>query len=205
MNSISINSETIQAVPKANSSSSLITQIHGHDDLDINIVKQFIRDQFYKKYQAEINNFMPNLVSILNHKGQLKAAVGYRNAKLGPLFLEQYLSSPIETLLSTKSGQAVSRDQIVEVGNLACVTAGYARIAIIKLTQLLHNANYQWVVFTLTQELLNSFKKLNLTPQFLEIADQERIISKDSWGTYYETSPVVMYGHIETGLNLLSQ
>jgi hypothetical protein len=183
----------------------LITQIHGSNDPDNEQVKLFIKQQFFKKYNAKINSFMPNLVSIINNKGDLKAAVGYRSAKHHSLFLEQYISSTIEHLLSTQENTPISRSQIVEVGNLACVSPGYARIAIIKLTQLLNSAGYEWVVFTLTKELKNSFNKLNLTPKYLETAKSEKVNTNDYWGSYYSTSPAVMYGNIKTGLLLLQK
>ena len=195
--------EEIINIDKSTLSNRLITQIHGHNDPDNDLVKNFIKKQFFKKYNAQINSFMPNLVSITDQKGQLKAAVGYRNANQHSLFLEQYLSSPIEDLLSIQEGHIISRSEIVEVGNLACVTSGYARIAIIKTTQMLHSAGYKWVVFTLTKELLNSFKRLNLSPQYLETAKGEKVNTHDNWGSYYETSPTVMYGNIKTGLSLL--
>lgn len=181
----------------------LVTQIHGNNDPDNEIVKSFIKYQFFKKYSAAINSFMPNLVSIVNRKGDLKAAVGYRSAKQHSLFLEQYISSPVEQYLSAQEGHEINRSQIVEVGNLACVAPGYARIAIIKLTQMLHSAGYEWVVFTLTKELANSFKRLNLSPQYLVTAKSEKVNNNDNWGSYYDTSPTVMYGNIKTGLSLL--
>jgi hypothetical protein len=186
-------------------SNRLVTQVHGNNDSDNVFVKNFIKMQFYKKYNAEINSFMPNLVSIIHQKSGLKAAVGYRSATHHCLFLEQYLSSPIEQLLSKQEGYAISRSQIVEVGNLACVTPGYARVAIIELTKMLHTAGYEWVVFTLTRELLNSFKRLNLSPQYLEPAKSEKVNANDNWGSYYDTSPTVMYGNIKTGLSLLQE
>jgi hypothetical protein len=181
----------------------LVTQIHGSSDPDNEFIKSFIKQQFFKKYNADINSFMPNLVSITNQKGDLKAAVGYRSAKQHSLFLEQYFSSPIEQHLSTQEGYEISRCQIVEVGNLACVTPGYARIVIIKLTQMLHSAGYEWVVFTLTKELENSFKRLNLSPQYLISAESVKVNTNDYWGSYYDTSPTVMYGNIKAGLSFL--
>ncbi|MEJ2115921.1 MAG: thermostable hemolysin, partial [Gammaproteobacteria bacterium] len=103
-------------------SSRLITQIHGDDDPDGNLVKEFIKKQFFIKYKAEINSLMPNIVSMVNKNGDIRAAVGYKSADKQRLYLEQYLSLPIERLLSSKEGHDIARDQIVEVGNLACLS-----------------------------------------------------------------------------------
>lgn len=181
-----------------------VTQVHGPNDSDRERLKLFIQDRFNRAYGADINSFMPNLVSISNHAGEFKAAVGYRSARDERLFLEQYLSDSVESLLIEKTGQMITRDQIVEVGNLACASIGYARLSIIELTLLLYSAGYEWVVFTLTKELYNSFQRLQLQPQFLASADRQKISSGlDQWGSYYDSEPRVMFGHIETGLRTL--
>ena len=79
--------------------------------------------------------------------------------------LEQYLEQPIEKVLSVKinyEASEISRNTIVEVGNLAAHHAGGTRWLIIALTAYLQGAGYDWVAFTSVPSLRNSFRKLGL-------------------------------------------
>jgi hypothetical protein len=88
----------------------------------------------------------------------LLGVVGLRSASHAPLFLERYLSQSIETLIASRHPRhAPSRGQIIEAGNLAAGNPGTARLLIVALTNLL-------VAFTGIPGLLNSFRRLGLTP-----------------------------------------
>ena len=80
---------------------------------------------------------------------RLMAAAGIRLASSGPTFLERYLDEPLEAAVTRLSGSSVSRAQLVEVGNLAALSAGSARIMIIAVTWLLA-AQTSWSVPTPT-------------------------------------------------------
>src|SRR3546814_3987285 len=57
------------------------------------------------------------------------AALGYRRADCGPLFLETYLDKPVEQHVADIIGRRVERSEIVEIGNFASDNA----MAMIKL------------------------------------------------------------------------
>ncbi len=180
--------------------------IHRNNDPSAFAATQFIKSEFRKHYNAYVTEFMPNLVSIINKNKKVRAAVGYRGATTGELFLEQYLDKPLDTYISEYCGADVTRDQIVEVGNLACAANGYARLVIIRLTEILYRSGYRWVGFTATQNLLNSFLRLGLTPHAITSADVSRLKnSTNDWGTYYDNNPQVMFGSIEWGYNKLKE
>jgi hypothetical protein len=95
----------------------------------------------------------------------LLGVVGLRSASHAPLFLERYLSQSIETLIASRHPRhAPSRGQIIEAGNLAAGNPGTARLLIVALTDLLVALGFRWVTFTGTPGLLNSFRRLGLTP-----------------------------------------
>jgi hypothetical protein len=182
-----------------------ITLINKNADPSSNTTKEFMKAEFLKHHNAHITEFMPNLVSIINKAKKVRAAVGYRSADSGELFLEQYLDQPLDAYISEHCGFDVPRDQIVEVGNLTCAANGYARLAIIRLTEMLHESGFRWVGFTATQGLLNSFLRLGLTPHTIGPAEITRLRNNTNgdWGTYYDNNPQVMFGSIDWGFNQL--
>jgi hypothetical protein len=163
--------------------------------------EQFIAARFGRAYGARVTHFLPQLLGVRDGLGRWQAAAGYAAAEGGRLFLEQYLQSPIEHALAGKLGRPLARHGIVEVGNLAAVSAGMARLLIPQLARHLHRLGYRWVVFTATRALRNSFLRLGLRPLPIAPADPARLPDGGaSWGAYYEQDPMVMAGKIALGL-----
>ncbi|AYF85787.1 thermostable hemolysin [Pseudomonas sp. JS3066] len=169
-------------------------------------VEDFVHRRFLSAHGADIRQFMPELLSLRNHHGALSAATGIRLAEHGPLFLEQYLERPAESLIADLAGQSVRREQVVEVGNLASINVGNARLIIVAVTWLLNLRGLEWVVFTGAPGLINSFRRLGLEPQPLGAADPGRLgEAQEQWGTYYEQKPQVFTGNIRLGFELLQR
>ncbi|MFK7816914.1 MAG: thermostable hemolysin, partial [Gammaproteobacteria bacterium] len=80
------------------------TLIHKSDDPSSYTTKEFIKADFLKHHNAQIKEFMPNLVTIINKTKNVRAVVGYRKADENKLFLEQYLDKPIEEYISKHCG-----------------------------------------------------------------------------------------------------
>lgn len=166
-------------------------------------LEQFIGERFAHTYGARISQFMPELLG-LTRQQSLQAVVGLRPAASQPLFLEHYLAQPVEQLISARGMPGCRRDQIIEVGNLAALAPGGARLLIIALTHYLYQRGFQWVVFTGTALLLNSFQRLTLSPLLLGQADPECLgEERHAWGSYYSTRPQVMAGFIPEGYRQL--
>lgn len=163
-------------------------------------VEAFIRERFASRYGARVRHFMPTLLQLENERGTVYGAVGVRSAALEPLFLERYLDGPIEAEIARHDGSRPLRDQIVEVGNLAALGAGHARLLIVAVTDMLVAHGYEWVVFTGTAEVVNSFHRLELKPLELAAADPARMgEERNDWGSYYDSRPRVMAGYIRGG------
>ena len=169
-------------------------------------LEEFIHATFKRAYGANIQHFLPRLMSLKDHRDDLIAAVGFHAAKNNSLFLEQYLDNPIENVISEKLGRHVQRHKIMEVGNLAVATAGGARGLIIALTSYLKGAGFDWVVFTAVPSLVNSFQKMGLEIIPLTEAKKERLINgRDQWGSYYDANPMVVAGDVSRGFAKLEQ
>jgi len=163
--------------------------------------EDFIAARFCRAYGARVTHFLPHLLGVSDGFAHWQAAAGYAAAGAQALFLEQYLDRPIEHVLSAALGRPIARPSIVEVGNLAAVSAGMARVLIPQLARYLHRLGYVWVVFTATRALRNSFSRLGLRPLPLTRADPARLADGGaSWGTYYDQDPVVMAGKISHGV-----
>ena len=162
--------------------------------------ERFVRDVFLRRYGAHVSVFAPQLL-MLEQAGHPVAVAGWRGAATEPLFLENYLDAPIETILRALTGQTLRREQIVEVGNLASEKAGGSLQVIRHLARKFVEAGHEWVVFTATQELIGIFAKLGLPLLALAKADPTRLGSAAAdWGSYYESVPIVVAGSIRLAL-----
>jgi len=163
--------------------------------------EQFIAERFSRAYGARLTHFLPHLLGVMDGLARWQAAAGYAAAGAQALFLEQYLDRPIELALGAAVGRPIARGSIVEVGNLAAISAGMARALIPQLARHLHRMGYRWVAFTATRALRNSFHRLGLKPLPIAVADRARLADRGlSWGSYYDQDPVVMAGKISLGL-----
>lgn len=169
-----------------------------------NDCEHFIQQRFQAIYHANIHQFLPYFLAIFDQNNSCQAVVGLRFATEPALFLEQYLDQPIQNIISEKTGKSFARLQMVEVGNLSGIHHGSSRLIIIFLTWLLAHNHYQWVAFTGHHHLINSFKKLGLSPLALQDADPARLEQgQQDWGNYYSFQPHVFAADVkQCALNL---
>ena len=172
----------------------VITAISELDAPDRQELEAFIRATFKRVHNAEISHFMPKLMSVRDVDGKLLAACGLRHADQGALFLETYLDSPVETLLSQYHRSHISRDVILEVGNLAVSAPENVRSLLASISVYLHGTHAEFAVFTGISTLRNSLTKLNMPLQLLGEANINRIPAHEraAWGSYYNERPQVM-------------
>jgi hypothetical protein len=167
-----------------------LSDVHAADRAEL---ESFIHDVFARAYGADIQHFLPQLLSLRDPEGRLLAACGFRRGTDKPLFLEQYLGKPVEQAIRETLGIAVSREQLIEVGNLAIGNPRHARSLLAAVSLYLHTQT-EWAVFTGTASLCNGLAKLNLELFPLGVATIDSIPEQEraSWGTYYAERPMVM-------------
>jgi len=164
-------------------------------------LEEFVRRAFAKHFDARIKHFMPELLALHAADGSVRSVVGCRAAASEPLFLETYTREPIEDALARRNGFFVPREQIVEIGSLACSHARAAVEIVNALVPHLLDAGYTWVVFTGADTVMNVFRHLGLMPQPLCAADAALLgDARHDWGTYYAHEPQVMAGRIRDGM-----
>ncbi|NOQ76642.1 MAG: thermostable hemolysin [Methylococcaceae bacterium] len=167
----------------------------------------FLKIRFKKHYGAKLTEFLPNILCLRNEDKKIIAALGFQIADEKPLFFEQYLSQPIENHLENLSNQKQTRNRIVEVGNLASVSAGGSRCLIAALTAYLKAEGAEWVAFTAQTPLLNSFASMGIEIFTLQQAIPDFMSDKElkNWGNYYDHKPVIATGNVLQGFEALRQ
>ena len=167
--------------------------------------ESFIAEQFLKAYGAHITEFMPELMGLYDGSA-MAAACGLRDAATGPMFLEQYLDRPAESVLCEITGLQIKRRSIVEVGNLSISRPGYARHLVYWLTMHLRSTGIQWAVFSAVPALRNNFLRLGIPLFTMGQASPDKLPAeiKDSWGSYYDQQPQVTAVSVESAFEALS-
>jgi len=179
--------------------------LHSRRDSNRTAVEAYITDHFHTAYGAKVSSFLPLLISA-RFAGKTSAAVGLQTAKSGSLFLEQYLSAPLEQMLGLVTGQKISRNTIIEIGNLTVTHAGNSYLLFILLTAILNRAGFEWVSFTATRQVRRILGKLECRAYKLGRADRLKLNpGSGKWGSYYETKPEVLAVNIHESMQILKQ
>jgi Thermostable hemolysin len=161
-------------------------------------VERFIEETYQRHFGAQIQRHYPNLMSVYDSQGKVLAAVGFRPAAQGPLFLEHYLRTPVEEAIGSASGIPVGRESIVEIGNLTSAGRGASVFLFVALAAYLRQRNLVHAVVTGTSTLRRTFTRLGI--EFLELASADPSALEDdgaSWGSYYRCDPKVIAGRIQ--------
>lgn len=167
------------------------------DDAGREAVEQFIARGYLRSHRACVRTFLPQLLALTDADGDLQGAVGCRRAGAESLFLEHYLDAPVEEVLSSRTGIAVERAEVVELGNFACRTSAVARRLMSLLPRFLLGQGASWIVFTGTRAVRGLIAESGARLAELAAARPDRVAgTPDEWGRYYETDPRVMAGYL---------
>jgi hypothetical protein len=162
-------------------------------------LEEFVKREFAIHFGARVKHFMPLLLGLHDSTGGVRAVVGCRSAAEAPLFLETYTRMPIESTLETL-GVDAARDEIVEIGGLACRDARAAVDIVGALIPYLLEAGFSWVVFTGADTVKSVFRRMRLVPMVLCRADPALLgPERNDWGSYYDHHPEVMAGRLCDG------
>lgn len=160
-------------------------------------LEAFVAEAFRRGHDASVASFMPTLLSLRDRSGRLRGVVGLRCASPQPLYLEHYLEQPVESAIATATVQAIRREQVVEVGNLAGTNCRAAVRMVALLPSYLLSLDYQWIVFTATSAVRGILQGLGAPLVELARADAARVANgPDRWGRYYDTDPRVFAGYL---------
>jgi Thermostable hemolysin len=166
--------------------------------MDRTAVLKLISRKYANEYQASPTFDYPELRA-QHCNGKASAALGYRRADGGPLFLEAYLDTPVEMHLAAAFGRTILRRDIVEIGNLASDNAP-AMVALWAKTANDLGDDAEIAVAVLTSPLRTMFRKLGVTLHEIAPARAGRIADAAAhWGDYYRQDPIICAGLIADG------
>ena len=180
-------------------------QFDQQESLQRQDVEQFIAERFDYHYQAKISHFLPCLLSTKTGD-KFTAAMGFQPANDASLFLEQYLSTSIESEIERITGQIVNRNTIAEVGNLTSAHRVTSQLLFVLTTAILHEAGFKWSVFTATKHVQQLLRRLDLIT--ITVCEADPALLQDniqSWGSYYNDKPNVIIGNLTDAIVLLKQ
>jgi len=169
------------------------------------IVESYIHDKFSKRYAANINNFLPHLLSI-RCNDNICAALGIRTAESEPLYLEKFIRNPIEQEIGIRFRMAIARENIIEISNFVSSWRSGGQLLFILLTDFLSRHQREWFVFIATREVEHLLNKMKFT--LIHMADiPEKLLDdeKDHWGSYFNDKPKIIFGHIPGAMSVLKQ
>jgi hypothetical protein len=155
-------------------------------------LERYVNRCFAHAYNAEVTEFSPLLLDV-KCAGNISGVAGIRMAETSPLFVEHYLDAPVEEVVVNTFGEAVSRHEIVEIGNLAALRPGACQLMLLMLAGILHAAGFRYAAFAGTDQVVRTVHKLSEAVRVVGIADPSCLgVDANHWGSYYDTSPQVM-------------
>lgn len=159
-------------------------------------VEQYIHDKFQSVYGAELNQYMPSLLSMQINEN-FNSTLGIRSAAEEKLFVEQYCNQSIEQEIKDNCKVVVNRDKIIEIGNLTAIKPGTSLLLMIVLTAFLYRSGYHWATFVATDDVQKITQKLGFTTYKLCEA-KSHCLQGDAkqWGNYYDTNPYLIAGDL---------
>jgi len=161
-----------------------------------------MKDGYAKKYQADINTFMPILLGV---KAQgLRAVLGVRRGTQ-PLFVEQYLPMSITESLQ-KHGIWTERASVAELGNLYSQNQRFTLPLLMTVVMGLYLSEVNYLVFAGTDKVRQLLGKLKLPLTFLADANPNLLKNDGSqWGRYYDNNTKVMFLDVKKAVALALQ
>ncbi len=160
-------------------------------------VEQTILKAYQKNFGAQLSHFMPRLISAALPGQAAHLNFGLCGASEQPLYLESYLSEPIEDILSRAVRSRVGRESIAEIGNLAFSHTENLQQDLAAIASYCQQQGYRYVVCTATRTLRLLFLRAGMKPVHLANAQQSDAPRDGShWGDYYETTPQIIGGNV---------
>jgi hypothetical protein len=152
--------------------------------------ERFIKQGFASTYGADIDISMPYVLAINN--GKFKAALGIRAATEN-LFIEQYLTQPIEHYVSQQQ-TTVARELIAEIGHLYSNSNKFTIPLFLTTAVSLFCNGYEHMTFAGTDHVVKLIGKAGIECHHIAPADKNKLLgASQKWGSYYETNPQVVF------------
>lgn len=160
-------------------------------------VEKYIANHFYKSHKADIDTFLPYVLSSRTKKN-ITSTVGFRlGDSTERLFLEQYLDTNVELTLTHLLGKQVERGNIAEIGNLTSSYPGASQMLFVLVVSVLYELGVEWALFTVTPQVQKMVDELGIETFEVCDANPDCLVDQgESWGGYYKNKPKVIAGNL---------
>ena len=129
-------------------------------------LEHFIQEKYQQVHQATVSSFSSTLFAGY-HGAEMQVVIGMQHLNQFNAFLEQYLDEPVENILSKLSQTRVSRDKVVEIGNLAALDMDKAKLMVAFLVFHLSQQHIEWAVCTGTTAVRYVLQQMGLHSMYL--------------------------------------
>ncbi|MCV4284082.1 thermostable hemolysin [Pseudomonas capsici] len=153
---------------------------------------QIVKEKFQHSYKADIEPTPQYFALTQDENERIMSCAGITFGDHRTLFSEQYLTQPIQEILSERQGKQIDRSSIAEIGNLIShhVTAGVIMVNMIPL--LAWSMGAQYLLCTVTPRVQKMMESCQIVFEPLLTADPARLADDTGkkWGSYYSKRPV---------------
>ncbi|MFV5502291.1 thermostable hemolysin [Acinetobacter sp. 226] len=182
-----------------------VQTVHRGETCERRALENFIQEKYQQVHQATISTFSSTLFA--GYDGaEMQVVIGMEHLHQTNAFLEQYLDEPIENILGKLSQTEISRNKIVEIGNLAAVDINQAKLIVAFLVFHLSQQCIEWAVCTGTTAVRYVLQQMGLRFHVLEKADPQVLgEAQRLWGSYYQQKPYVLAIDVAEALQVARQ
>ncbi|MGE8144239.1 thermostable hemolysin [Pseudomonas frederiksbergensis] len=160
---------------------------------------EVVKEKFRSSYKATVEPSPQYFAVTLDNEERILSCAGITFADHRTLFSEQYLSQPIETILSERFEKTIDRSTIVEIGSLIShhLTAGMIMVNMIPLLAWCMGGHY--LLCTVTPRVREMMESCQIDFEPLLTADPERLANDGgkNWGSYYSKMPVTGFIRVD--------
>lgn len=160
---------------------------------------EVVKEKFRSSYKATVEPSPQYFAVTLDNEERILSCAGITFADHRTLFSEQYLSQPIDTILSERFEKPIDRSTIVEIGSLIShhLTAGMIMVNMIPLLAWCMGGHY--LLCTVTPRVREMMESCQIDFEPLLTADPERLANDGgkNWGSYYSKMPVTGFIRVD--------
>ena len=186
----------VEVLPKVSSKNALISldvkTLDRRRTLERVRVESFISDKYKEIHNASLSEFFSTLFAGYT-ENRMQVAIGMENLSGKDAFLEQYLETPVQVSLEKFTQSKVSRDKLVEIGNLASLNMENAKLMVAFLVFHLSRQKIEWAVCTGTVAVRYVLQQMGLHFHVIDKANPNALgAAQKQWGNYYQQKPFVL-------------
>lgn len=152
-------------------------------------VQEFIRKGFYQWYRADVQDFLPLLVTA--RAQNIHSVLGLRT-QTSDMLVTRYLDGGLAETLAAHGIHDVE-GKVAEIGNLYSESHAYTLPLLLTTVKALLEAGFTYALFTATTRVQALFMRYGLQASAICPANPEKLDGKAAdWGSYYQAGPTVM-------------